>query len=388
MRVGIDASNIRSGGGLTHLREVLAAANPLKHGIDQVMVWASRSTAEQMPTRTWLDVVQVPALDGSLLRRQMWQRTALPSLARASSDLLFAPGGTTAATSVPLVAMSQNLLPFESRERQRYGLSIKRLRLTFLKTAQTRTFRRADGLIFLTQYARDVVCREVGGVARHVVVPHGVSDRFRRRPADELRGPTAQSPLRLLYVSVVALYKHQWHVAEAVARLREEGIPVHLDLVGPAEPQALGLLRAKLATLGDKATAVTYHGPLPFEALHEVYASADAFVFASSCENLPNIVMEAMAAGLPIASSNRGPMPEILGDAGVYFDPEEPRSIANALRSLVLDPDLRRRCAAAASKRAQPFTWERCADDTFAFLAEVARGAAGPRQPVRTGDKV
>ena len=51
---------------------------------------------------------------------------------------------------------------------------------------------------------------------------------------------------------------------------------------------------------------------------------ADIFVFASSCENMPNTLIEAMAAGLPIASSYRGPMIEILKDGGIYFNPENP----------------------------------------------------------------
>ena len=57
-------------------------------------------------------------------------------------------------------------------------------------------------------------------------------------------------------------------------------------------------------------------------ALPEHLREAELFVFASSCENLPNILIEGMAAGLPIACSRRPPMPEVLGDAGESFDPE------------------------------------------------------------------
>jgi glycosyltransferase involved in cell wall biosynthesis len=66
---------------------------------------------------------------------------------------------------------------------------------------------------------------------------------------------------------------------------------------------------------------------------------SDIFVFASSCENMPNTLIEGMAAGLKIACSSRGPMPEVLKDAGYYFDPESPVSISKAIEQIILNPD-------------------------------------------------
>jgi glycosyltransferase involved in cell wall biosynthesis len=80
-----------------------------------------------------------------------------------------------------------------------------------------------------------------------------------------------------------------------------------------------------------------------------------------------------MAAGVPIACSDRGPMPEVLGEAGVYFDPEQPQQIADALGRLARDAALRARLAQAAWLGAQAYSWGRCARDTFAFVAQVAR---------------
>jgi glycosyltransferase involved in cell wall biosynthesis len=80
-----------------------------------------------------------------------------------------------------------------------------------------------------------------------------------------------------------------------------------------------------------------------------------------------------MASGIPIACSNLGPMPEVLGDAGVYFNPEKPSEIADALLRLISNPDLRLKNALLAYKQAQKYTWERCADETFHFIAEVAK---------------
>jgi glycosyltransferase involved in cell wall biosynthesis len=102
-------------------------------------------------------------------------------------------------------------------------------------------------------------------------------------------------------------------------------------------------------------------------------ASNDLFVFASSCENLPVTLLEAMAVGLPIACSNRGPMPEVLEDGGVYFDPENAVSIANAVEQIIVDSTLRTRIATKAKSLSEQYSWARCADETWKFIVETYR---------------
>jgi glycosyltransferase involved in cell wall biosynthesis len=317
--------------------------------------------------------VSPPALDRALPLRVAWQRRALPRLARDCA-VLFAPGGTAPYAHPRLLAMSQNMLPFERGERARYGLSRTRMRLALLERTQASAFRRAAGTIFLTHYAEREVRRRVAGIARSRVVSHGIDARFRiaPRPARTLSECSPERPLRLLYVSIVDVYKHQWHVAEAVCALRRAGLPVRIRFVGPAYPAALVRLRRALAQLDPRGEATEYAGPTAYAALPDEYRDAEIAVFASSCENQPNILLEGMAAGLPTACSERGPMPEVLGDAGVYFDPERPRSIAAALEHLAQDAELRARLASAASERTTELTWEACAERTFAFAAELA----------------
>jgi glycosyltransferase involved in cell wall biosynthesis len=374
MRLGIDASNLRDGGGVTHLTSVLCAANPPAHGISKVVVWGPRKTLAGLPVRPWLQASEQSPLEGSLVRRVIWQRFALPKLARTQVDLLWIPGGNAVGAPHPFVTMCRNMLPFEPGERRRYGATWMRFRLAVLARAQARTFRRGDGVIFLTAYARGRILERVGRLdGETATIPHGVAERFRRaprpqRPAELFSG---SSPFRLLGVSVIDVYKHQWVLADAVARLRAKGLPIALDLIGGAYAPALGQLREVLERVDPAGRAIRYLGQVPFAKLHEHYHAADAFVFASSCENLPNILLEAMASGLPIACSDRGPMPEVLGDAGVYFNPEDVSSSAAAIERLFVSHDVRQRCAEAAYRRAASYTWKRCADETMTFLGRV-----------------
>ena len=156
-------------------------------------------------------------------------------------------------------------------------------------------------------------------------------------------------------------------------RLRQEGLPLVLDLVGPAYPPAFSRLKERMAKLTSADDWIFCLGEIPYEDLHHLYAQADLGIFASSCENLPNILIEKMAMGLPIACSNRGPMPEILGEAGEYFDPEQPIDISRALRVLINSAKLRKEKAIASHHLAKGYSWESCANDTFAFLSEIAK---------------
>jgi glycosyltransferase involved in cell wall biosynthesis len=255
------------------------------------------------------------------------------------------------------------------------------LKMLLLRAGQSSTYRRADGVIFLNDYARDVVLEATGPLpGRTAVIPHGVTDAFRLAPRRQSPAGafSHERPFRLLYVSNIEPYKHQWHVVDAVARLRRAGLPIVLALVGHPYSLALPRLRAALAAADPDGHVIRFSGPAAHADLVRHYHDADAFVFASSCENMPNILLEAMAAGLPIACADRGPMPGVLGDAGLYFDPEAPATIAAAIERLFGDATLRATLAEGAHRRAAAFSWTRCADETFAFLAEH-----GPARPGR-----
>lgn len=380
MRVGVDASNLRAGGGVTHLIEFLQAACPDKHGVKQIIVWGGDATLTRIADQPWLKKIQDPSLEKSLSVRLYWQKFQLDRLARSvGCDVLFVPGGSYRGGFRPFVTMSRNMLPFEHQEYQRFGFSGNTLRYVLLRQSQLATFRKASGLIFLSDYARTTIHPHLNGRNTAITtIPHGVEESFRCEPRmqESLGAYSAQRPFRLLYVSIINLYKHQWHVAEAVGQLRKEGLPIAIDFIGPAYKPALQRLQQAQNRWDPTGEFIRYVGPVPYKELPGRYHQADGFVFASSCENMPNILLEAMASGLPIACSNRGPMPEMLGDAGLYFDPENPAQIAEALRTLLTDVDLRQQIAWKAYDQAQNYSWQRCADETFAFLAQVASNSA------------
>jgi glycosyltransferase involved in cell wall biosynthesis len=375
--LGIDATSIRTGGVITHLVQLLRVADLVPQGFSRAIVWGGRSTLDRIEDRPWLLKCHEPMLDRRLPFRVFWQRFRLSKLARAADcDVLFVPNGSYVGNFQPMVTMSRNMLPFEWRELRRFGWSWMALKCVLQRWTLSHTFDRATGLIFLTQYAQGKVSGAVKmNTKKLAIIPHGVEERFvtsprKQRPIGEY---SVTQPYRILYVSMVDVYKHQWQAAEAVAQLREYGFPLVLDLVGPAYPPALRRLLRTLARLDPANTYLRYLGAVRQHELPAYCAQADLYLFASSCENMPNILLEGMASGLPIACSKHGPMPEVLGDGGVYFDPEKSQDIARALRELIESTELRERKAAISFSRAQAYSWQRCASETLGFLAAVAR---------------
>jgi glycosyltransferase involved in cell wall biosynthesis len=372
MRIGIDASNIRCGGAITHLAEIIRHGDPIAHGIRRVTIWGASLVLDRIPDRPWLERVHVPLLEGRLPMRVAWQLLIRPRLARASCDLMFAPGATPPGTFRPYVSMHQNMLPFVDAERTRYPFGRHRLRLELLRLLQGHAFEQSTAVIYLSVSAHDRMPHSNGN--GHII-PHGVGEHFRHapRPARPIESHTTDDPFRFVYVSPINLYKHQWNVALAVLQLRREGLPVVLELIGPVDSlRAQKRLDTTLASVGKERDAIRLLGSIPHGDLSPIYDTAGAFVFASTCENLPVTLLEAMACGLPVAASQTQPMPEILGNGGTYFDAESVESIATALRRLALDRDLRARSAQIAHERAAAYSWKRSAELTFALLAKVA----------------
>jgi glycosyltransferase involved in cell wall biosynthesis len=375
--IGIDASNIRDGGGITHLSYLLRGSKFLDYGIEQVTVWSGQHTLSQLPHTPSVDHCHDSALDGALPRRLAWQVTRLPSLLRRGIDLLFVPGGTYLTGFTPTVVMAQNLLPFDRESRSLYGGTPMAQKLKLLALTQGTSLRRANGVVFVSDSSRHTIETFIGRtVPAHTVVPHGVSREYFHAPRVQkaISDYSLEHPFTWLYVSRAEPYKHHREVVRAVLAAREEGYPVALRLLTWGRKERLRKLDAMIAELDPAGATITTIPPVPSAEMPRIYAEADGFVFASTCETFGNVVLEAMAAGLPIASSGIAPMRELLGNDALYFDAFDYFDICRAIACIVRNRDFRVATATALFQRAHTFDWERSSDRTWSFLASVAHG--------------
>lgn len=373
MILGINACRARSGGGIAHLAGLLREAEPAAFGFGHVHVWSFASLLAALPDARWLVKHQPPELERSLFHQLWWERFTLPGeLRKTGCSILLNVDAGSVCRFRPAVTMSRDMVSYEPGEIERYGISKARLRLIALRYVQNNSLKAADGAVFLTRYAAHTIQRSCGPLRNVTYIPHGVGEVFRTVEKDHSWPSAGERPIRCLYISNTLPYKHQWHVVEAVAQLRKRGFDLHLELVGGGEGRAQARLEAQIAASDPDRVFVTQREFVPQNTLPGLLAQADLFVFASSCENMPITLLEAMAAGLPIACSNRGPMPEVLADGGVYFDPEDPESITAAIEGLIADLAKRTRLAARAKELSLQYSWTRCARRTFSFIAQIA----------------
>lgn len=371
--IGIDASRNRSGGGKAHVLGILKDCDPLAYGIQEVHVWSFKSLLEALPDAPWLVKHNPIELERSLIHQVWWQYRSLPKEARNyGCQILLNTDAATVCPFRPAVVMSRDMLSYEPGEMERFGLSKARLRLLLIRFTQSKSMKNADGVVFLTKYAAKVIQKATGPLLRYTVIPHGVGENF-RNPSSRKSWPVDRGrTIRFLYVSDASMYKHQWNVVKAVGQIRQKGFGISLLLVGGGKGRAQRLLDHAISITDPKGVFVEQKPFVDHNRIPDCLADADAFVFASSCENMPNTLVEAMASGLPIASSNRGPMPEVLQDGGVYFDPEQPESISSAIEEIITKPDLREKIMNRAKELAGQYSWARCSAETWTFLRDCA----------------
>ena len=373
----IDASNLRSGGGLTHLIELLSCAEPRSHNFSKIVVFGSRSTLSRLPDFPWLIKYSPVLLNKGIVYRLLWHYLFLKKLFLSEGcNLLFSPGGSHFGLVHPVVTMSQNMLPFEVPQLFLYRFSFTTIRLLILRFLQSRSFTTSNGLIFLSSYACGSVQKVTGPLpCLTSIIPHGVNPSFfcPPKPQFHIHKYSKEMMFRLVYVSTVDHYKHQWNVVRAIHLLRAKyNWPLQLDLAGSANPTALNLLRKSIHDCDPNGVWVNYHGLLDSNLLTQLLSMSDVGIFASTCENMPNILLQTMASGLPIACSSYGPMPEVLGSAGVYFNPLDISDIAECLYNLIDSSSYRAELASLSYKSAQHYSWSASAHNTFSFLQQVS----------------
>jgi len=171
--IGVDASRNRSGGAREHLIGILANLDPAVQGIAQVHVWSYQALLVALPNHPWLIKHTLPALEGSLLSQLWWQAFNLSSeLKKYGCHILFTSDASSLCRFSPSVVLSQDLLSYEPGVMALFAWGRARIRLLVIRYLQNAAFRRASGVIFLTQYAANLIQSICGPLGNSKVIPH------------------------------------------------------------------------------------------------------------------------------------------------------------------------------------------------------------------------
>ena len=372
MKIVINALSARMGGGQTYLKNLLAHLP--EHPCLDILIYAPASLQLPADRRIRRGITWWPTTNSIL--RTLWEKFTLPRiLAAEKAQVLFCPGGVIA-SRVPAgcktVTMFRNMIPFDEVALARVPRGLQKLRNVLLKRVMLRSMANANLTIFISDYARRVI-EAVGRVRNPVTIPHGISAAFRTHGQFLARPSWLPKGEYLLYVSRFDVYKHQFEVASAFLALPTDLIEHYkLLLVGEIDSVLSGRVTelARVKGLSDK---VLVAGPVAYADLPAAYHHATVNLFASSCENCPNILLEALGAGRAVLTSNVMPMPEFGIDAVGYFSPTNPDSICNALRGVLRDEPYRNRLSAAAVVRSADFDWAKTSQMTWQHILQLVR---------------
>jgi alpha-1,3-rhamnosyl/mannosyltransferase len=205
------------------------------------------------------------------------------------------------------------------------------------------------------------------------VVTEGADEVFRViddadvRTAARARHSIPKDARLLVHVGGMNAHKNILGLLKAMPQIIAAEPKTHLALVGDTSGKGfwdnVGELKAFIAATPRLSEHVHFTGYISDADLAPLLNASDALVFPSLWEGFGLPAVEAMYCGLPVLASSRGgSLPEIVGDAGLLFEPEDPGAIASCVTGFLADEELRARLAHNALERSRLFTWARAAE--------------------------
>ncbi|HEX7831353.1 MAG TPA: glycosyltransferase family 1 protein [Thermoanaerobaculia bacterium] len=378
MRIGISAVYYASGGSLTNLAQLLRewrASGALD--THRIVLFASPSAVDALRAKLSAEILERIDVDvigsrGRGLFARLWaEQVLLPRRLRAKNvDVVFCPANVIPYfASTPTVVTFQNAAPFcESvtwKSLRHFGWWFRFKLLGLLIRASAK---RATRVIFISEWFRERM--RIDGDVIYRGKPSGAAGS---QPAD-FAGRAKSRPLHLLYVSHLNPYKNVLEVIDAFAQV--DAREWRFVIAGRTNfPWYRDAIVERIARYGLQ-DRITLAGEIDGREVETLLAGASAFVFASTCENCPTALIEALSYGLPVACSNVGVMPEVAGDAVEYFDPNDVASIRAALQRVLGDAALRDSLSQKAIARAAEFAPE---SEVARRTLDVLERAAGSR---------
>lgn len=353
MRIGVNALYLIPGGvGGTeiYLRELLAALAQIDPVNDYFVFTNAETGADLAPKQA--NFHWKPQAIRARFRpaRILWEQTILPlEAARYRLDVMFNPGFTG-----PIFCARPCVTVFHDLQHLRHPEHFRWFDLPFWRVLLWASARRSRSIIAVSQATRDDLIRFYPFAAGRIkVIAHGVDAAF-------FSLDRSRTDAYALCVSTLHPHKNIERLIRAYTRRKRD---YKLIVAGMRGFQTREI--EKLIT-GD----ITITGWIGRKELLNLYAHARAFLYPSTFEGFGMPVLEAMAAGIPVACSDIPPLLELAGGAALFFDPESEDAIAGALDRITNDEALRASLARAGPERAREFTWRRAAEATLALLTQ------------------
>ena len=343
----------------------------------EFIVFVNREAADwPLPVSPQFTRVVCPVNATNRAARYYFEQTRLPGLLRHwQVDLLHSLGYVG-----PVVCPCPTVLTIPDPNYMDIAHTIPLHRRLPLRVLSTQAARSAHAVITISHFSKQRLCQTLHLPADKIVVTH-----LAPRPEMLLTPPAAAWPdlcarYRIEEPYIVAfgggaVHKNIPALLQAFAKL-DSSLPHHLVLIGHIPPNVDMDAQAR-----HDAHRVIATGYIPGEHIAPLFSHADLFVLPSLYEGFGLPVLEAQQAGVAVACSTAGSLPEIAGDSALLFDPNSVADIACKIAECLANPELRRRLCQQGSANLARFSWEKTAIETLSVYTKVL---AGRSNPVRT----
>jgi glycosyltransferase involved in cell wall biosynthesis len=357
-----------TGGSEIYARNLLRALH--EAGTAELVVFAAREAAGTFAPE--MPVVDVPVAARKRVARVLAEQMRLPlALRRARVDVLHNLFTTAPAVAgVPQVTTVHDLIYRTHPETHGSGFARG---LALLARVSARRSRR---VLVPSEATKSDVVRYLG------VAPELVDVTYEGPGIPAVAVPAREEDLRerfhlgdaplVLTVSAKRPHKNLDRLLEAIARVDAEPRPI---LVAPGYATRFEAGLAEHARRLGIADTVRFCGWVDDATLDGLYRAATCFVFPSLAEGFGLPVLEAMLRDTPVACSRATSLPEVAGQAALYFDPLDIAAIADAMERLLRDSELREHLVTAGREQARRFSWERTADATLRSYELALKGS-------------
>lgn len=375
MRIVINALSARTGGGVTYLNRLLFYLGRVDVQ-NEYHVLVTPENREKIISGDPSPIHVVEVYNRNSLHRAIYEQQILPGvLDRLCADVVYAPAEVAPLMArCPVVLAIQNPNPY-------YNVGIKwtisqRLRLTALKAMAYLSARKAARIIFVSDTSRKHIANLLGiDHSKTRVIYHGVELEHFGDPALPQMGKAYYSITGgadyILTVSSFDFHKNLPTLIRAYSDLepclRER---YKLLIVGSGDTSDETHLRNISSDLGLDGQVI-FAGEVAHEQLAAIYAGAAMFVLPSYLETFGMPLIEAMASGLPVVAAQVSAIPEILGGAGLLFDPTNPEELGARMVQVLTDSHCREDLVCKGKLRAAEFSWEATAQRTLQVFWEA-----------------
>lgn len=367
----IDAYSLNEGGGKRYILELLKNIN--LEDIDSINIVTRKKDnllEEVIKNNKKILLFEYKFLSetifGKLLFKLLYLRYIFKKL---NCNYLFVLDGYSFFFPNKTIVVNQNILPFEDQELKKLKFSLK-VKMHILYFCFKYSIYKSRNIIFLSDYSKNLILKKIkfnNLSLKTSVINHGVNHNNKK----DIVGIKNKKIFNILYISSFFPYKNHLVLLNAINNLSCKYKNIHLTLIGQLNDYYFKILKPKLSSFSNLQldNNLIVKNFIPMNKVSKYYNNSDLFVFPSSCENFPNILLEAMSSEIPVITSNYGPMKEIINNNSYLFKHTDVSELSDLIEKFILNEnDIVTLNKLFCKKQVNKYNWRTTSKKTLDFI--------------------